>query len=287
MPGTNVELLDDSGMLRSRSSVPSPRAYRPGDEQALVAVWANSHARYGGFVPRSVSHWRWNILDRPGVHPEDIQIVQRPHGTIVGYGVLGPDGRVLEFVVATEQSPRLREAIASSLARALENRARASGLKTLRFVFPQTDKAVRRALRRLGYRMEPSGSLQLVIVDVAGMVRAMLHHREPELPAGWGPTFLLFLEPGKYRFCPHRRLHVSIGPPAVVTANPDIDIADCTILTDLSILTEIVFGRKSVNDVVEDGSVIVTPSTRMADAATFLRQIVVRSTWYTPIADGR
>ena len=287
MPGTNVELLDDSGMLRSRSSVPSPRAYRPGDEQALVAVWANSHARYGGFVPRSVSHWRWNILDRPGVHPEDIQIVQRPQGTILGYGVLGPGGEVLEFVVATEQSPRLREAIASSLACALENRARAGGLQALRFVLPETDKAVRRALRRLGYRMEPSGSLQLVIVDVAGMVRAMLHHRESELPAGWGPTFLLFLEPGKYRFCPHRRLHVSIGPPAVVTANPDIDIADCTILTDLSILTEIVFGRKSVNDVVEDGSVIVTPSTRMADAATFLRQIVVRSTWYTPVADGR
>ena len=287
MPGTNVELLDDSGMLRSRSSVPSPRAYRPGDEQALVAVWANSHARYGGFVPRSVSHWRWNILDRPGVHPEDIQIVQRPHGTIVGYGVLGPGGHVLEFVIAIEQSPRTREAVASSLGRALENRARARGFQMLRFGLPNTDKAVCRALRRLGYRMEPSGSLQLVIVDVAGMVRAMLHHREPELPAGWGPTFLLFLEPGKYRFCPQRRLHVSIGPPAVVTANPDIDIADCTILTDLSILTEIVFGRKSVNDVVEDGSVIVTPSTRMADAATFLRQIVVRSTWYTPIADGR
>ncbi len=267
--------------------MPRPRPYRAGDEPAVVALWAATHAEYGGFVPRSAPHWRWNILERPGVQPEDIQIVQRPDGTIVGYGVLGPGGRVLELVVTRDKPPRTRQAIATSVARALEDRARERGFQTLRFGLPATDRMVCRALRRLGYRMEPSGSLQLVIVDLAGLVTTLLRHREGEMPAGWRRTFLLILEPGNYRFCPHRRLHVSIGPPAVVTPNPDALTADCTISTDLSVLTEVVFRRRTVEEVLEDGSVTVTPASRTEDAMRLLSKIVLRSAWYTPIADGR
>lgn len=264
----------------------SLRTYRPGDETALVATWKEAHTGYGGFVPRTVRHWCWNILERPGVSAEDVQIFEREDGTIGGYGVLGASGQVLEFTIV-ETEPVAREAIATSLADALERRARLRGFDTLEFGLPNTDEPVCRGLRKLGYRMEPSDSLQLLIVDLPGLIRAILQQRKAELASGWSPSILLRVAPGHYRFCPHHSLLISIGPPISVAVDPAETSADCSISMDLSVLAEMVFRQSTVQDVLNNGRVKVEPSSAMSDATKFLSLIVLRSDWYSPTADGR
>ena len=71
------------------------RTFTAGDEPALVDLWNRAHAALGGHVPRTVDYWRWCILERPGVGPEDILILAGSHGPLA-YGALAPGGMVLE-----------------------------------------------------------------------------------------------------------------------------------------------------------------------------------------------
>ena len=262
------------------------RPYRPGDETPLVSLWREVYATNGGFVPRTPSYWRSNILDRPNVEHADIQILHGPSGTILGFGVLGPGGDVLEFAVTRKATPSQRRACTQQLLTALERRARHHGYETIQLRLLASDRAVSQALSNLGYRSESTRSLQLVIVDLASFCAAILQHRQPEFPEQWASSFRVNLEPGNYRFCPHRTLNITVDPPSVIANVPDQG-ADCTISMDVLTMMEIAFGLTTVHRAFDEGCIAVSPKSTQSDAVRLLSQFVIRGDWYSPLADAR
>jgi len=232
--------LKGSGkMLTSRLTI---RNYSSGDEKSLVAMWNLTYACYGGYVSRSPEYWRWSILERPGVSPQDILILQCS-GEILGYGVLDPKGVVLELAISVKLSSRNREKIATRLVMALEERSRIRGDEIIRFKLPSTDEPVRRTLRRAGYREEGGESLQVVIVDPVSLLTKILCNRVSRIPEGWSPTFLLEISPGKNHFCPYQQLRINIRSRIVEKVDQMGVTADYTVGTDLSTLTDLIFRR--------------------------------------------
>ena len=52
------------------------RSYRPGDEPQIVKLWNDHYAGYAGLSTRTVEYWRWSILERPGLSPQDVLLVE-------------------------------------------------------------------------------------------------------------------------------------------------------------------------------------------------------------------
>lgn len=277
-------------------------SYTPGDEAELVALWNGAHAIYGGHVPRTVESWRWCILERPGVASEDVVILRRT-GAVQAYGVLGPGGAVLELALAPALEGAAREAVAGALVAALERRCRERGDEEIAIELPRNDGPLDRLLAARSYRAEDTGSLQVAIVDLAALLSAILEQRRSRLPHGWAPGFRLRIAPGDYRFCPQREVIVRVGErPAAVADGHGAAVAaveagtavaagaapcDCTLDTDLSTLTDVIFGRTGVEAVLASGAVAVEPASREQDARTLLHLLVLKNPWYTPYADGR
>ena len=77
------------------------------------------------------------------------------------------------------------------------------------FQLPSQDKTVGRVLRRAGYREEErTRSLQLIIVDLASLLRELLRRPTVRFPRGWAPTFLMELTPGCYQFTPYQEIGI-------------------------------------------------------------------------------
>jgi hypothetical protein len=274
------------------------RRYQPGAESELVELWNRTHALYGGHVPRTVDYWRWCILARPGVEADDVIILAADEeaAPVVAYGVLGPGAAVLELAIDDGLVGEEREAVAARLVEALEDRCRVRGDEAIAMELPGNDGPLGRAMVAAGYRPEATGSRQLVIVDLALLLEELLAHRAPRLPHGWSPSFRVEIEPGAYHFCPQRRLLVRVGPPAQVTVlegegaaggDPAAASADCRLRTDISTLTDLIFNRVEVEAVLAGSDLTVEPAERAQDVRTLLNLLVVKSSWYTPNADGR
>jgi len=70
----------------------------------LVALAGRALGPYGGHVERSLEHWRWSILARPGIEPEaDVLVLSTAADEIQGYGVLAADGTVLVYFVSDKR----------------------------------------------------------------------------------------------------------------------------------------------------------------------------------------
>lgn len=277
--------------LRNRTRSPLRnvrlRPFRSGDETTLVDLFNQAFRDYGGFVPRTPEHWRWSILQRPGVEPEDVRILEREaDGTVVAYGVVDRDGKVLEFAVEPTLARRHRRRLARRLLDVLEARARERGADYVRLKVPVGEAAMRAALRGGGYREEEIGALQLVFVDLAGFLRRLLAHRAEEAEPD-PPAFRFELEPGSYRFAPHRRLLVRAGRPPEVSVDPGAVEVDGVLSCEMLTLCDVIFGRLATDDALESGAIQVRPTDRRGDAEALLRRLVIRAPWYSPIADGR
>lgn len=66
---------------RARAAEPLARAFRAGDEPAILHVLAECHP--GTWGRRTVEFWRWRHRQRPGAVEEDIVVIERD-GAIVG-----------------------------------------------------------------------------------------------------------------------------------------------------------------------------------------------------------
>jgi len=262
------------------------RNYHSGDEQALVAMWNLAYACYGGYVSRSPEYWRWCILERPGVSPQDLIILQC-EGDILGYGVLGPKGAVLELTLDLKLSSRKREKMATRLIMALEERSRIRGDEIMHFKLPYTDEPVCRALKHAGYREERGESFTVAIVDVFSLLAKILCHRESRIPKGWSPTFLLEISSGNYRFPVYQRLRINIESRMVEKVDRMGVTADYTVDTDLSTLTDIIFRRTTFDQALTTGGIIVHPTSGLWEVRTLVSLLTLESPWYTPHSDGR
>ncbi len=261
------------------------RPYRAGDETRLIALWQETFAGLVGYVERSATYWRWCILERPGVTAEDILIVE--HRTQpVAYGVLGPGGQILEFVVQRKMRRGKRARVARELLDALEERARRRGHAAVEVQLPATDGTLARVLRRRGYLARHRDWLQWVIVDLAGLIERVLAHRAANLPSAWRRVFVLELESGHYRCVPYRCLRIETAP-VRVQRDPSEASEAIQVKTDMSTLADLLFNRLSWRRAAAEKRIHVWPPGARADVRRLLRALRVTRPWYTPLADHR
>jgi hypothetical protein len=281
------------------------RTFRTGDESRLVGLANRAYTAFGGHVVRDVEGWRWSILDRPGVDPEDVMVVEAEDNAIVGYGVLGPGGVVLELCLDPDLAGRERAAVAKQLVGALEERCQSRGFEAIAFELPISDSVVDHLLVGDGYRSEETHSLTVNVIDLPGLLQKILAHHRDSLPPDWRADFLLDIAPGTYPSHRGTRLRVQIddGKDVLVseasngfsesaeapgsTESPPEVPAPIEIATDLSAITEIVFGRSSFDAAKAAGRIRVEPGDSERRARTLFELMAIKSPWYTPPADGR
>jgi hypothetical protein len=263
------------------------RSFAPGDEAALVALANRAYDHYAGNVPRTVEHWRWSILARPGVTAADILLLSQAAGDLLGHAVLGPGGIVLEFCLAPELAGERRAEAARALKDGLEARALATGRESILFELPRSDARVRALLAATGYRFEESRSLQLLLVDVAAALTRLLEHRQGRMPHDWRPVFRLDLAPGRYRIPGPLVLRVAPGESRPVTPATGDAAYDIDVRTDLSTLTDLILRHTRFDEARAAGRIAVAPAAREQDARTLCAWLALKSPWYTPPADDR
>lgn len=275
-------------MTRRSSSADefSIRHFRSGDEEAIISLFDAAYQDYGGFVPRDKEYWRWNVLQRPGMEAENILLCEDRGGRVRAYGVLSDAGSVLEFAITPEAPSQLRRHMASALLEAMEARGRAMGLETIIADLPRTDDPIREAAEAGGYRMEPAESLQLVVVDLVGLLREILRERTSELDALDGRTVTLEMAPGRCRFLSHDRVRIRPGSPAIVEAATGPDPESISLGIDLTTLMGVIFQGDDPDELIRSGSVRISREDHGPTRA-LLNAMAVSAPWYVPRSDGR
>ncbi|HEY7678864.1 MAG TPA: GNAT family N-acetyltransferase, partial [Candidatus Methylomirabilis sp.] len=71
------------------------RPHRPGDEEAMAALYNAAHGHLAGFIERSAERLRW-FFSRPGLEPGGIFVAERA-GRLAGYAVVYREGDVAEL----------------------------------------------------------------------------------------------------------------------------------------------------------------------------------------------
>lgn len=262
------------------------RAYREDDAVALAALWKTAHRKYGGYVPRTASYWDWNILNRPGVSGDDILVIHEGRG-ILGYGVLAPNGYILELAIEPTQSLGRRSEIATMLCKALENRARAKGIPRIYMAVPGDDQAVCAALRASDFFEGTGDFFNMTIVNPVGLIQRVLEYRRKNISQHWARTFVLEFANGHYRFNPFPKVYVQIGKELTVAPVTSDEPTGCRINMSLSVFAELIFNRRTFQSAVTSGEIVVTPHSELYDAQQLFSLITLRAPWYSPLADRR
>ena len=261
------------------------RVYCPGDELQLATFWQHCYASYGGFVARTVEHWRWAVLARPGVEHEDILLVESG-GKLQAYGALGPKGSILELAVEPNLPARKRRRALQQLVAGLEQRARERQFDVLTCSAPMNDQLIANFMLSAGYQVDEGVFVSLGIVNPMEAIRLTLTHRLPQLQ-GWEQTFLLELTPGYYRNLSQTLLLIRIAGTVSVedySGVPDAS-AGCRIATDLTTLTDVMFGGLSAQSCFTANTVITEPREAAPAALRLLEALSIRTPWQVPTSD--
>ena len=266
------------------------RSYRNGDRARILKVWSSAYDRYAGHVTRTPSYWEWAIRERPGVTDDDI-LVAEWRGRLMGYGVLGPGGKVLEFAIDPSLSGWLRRIVARVLVTALEQRARVSQCDAIYFRLPDGDAAQIAVLRSRAYVPDPSEHLQWVLLDLVELISSMLRHRWDQVPPEWERSFGFELEPGNYQFAPYRHLLIKLSAAGSSVERRTHDAPmphDATMVsTTVDTLADLILQKTRLDDELSHGRVFVNPDLAVKDVAKLLSLIRVTEPWFTPLADYR
>jgi hypothetical protein len=262
------------------------RHFRPGDEEAIIALFTLAYHDYGGYVLRDKDHWRWNVLQRPGVEAENILLCVDIAGRARAYGVLSTEGDVLEFAVTPEAPPHLRRQMAAALLEGMEARGRAMGRESISADLPRIDEPIREAAEAAGYRMEPAESLQLVVVDLVALLQEILRDRTGELGGLDGRTIVLEIAPGRCRFLSHDRIQIRAASTVTVEAATGQEPESISVGIDLTTLMGVVFQGDDPDELIRSEHVRVRPEDH-GPARALLSAMAVSAPWYIPHADGR
>ena len=269
----------------------SVRAYRDGDEHSLVELWESAHEDLGGYVPKSPEYWKWCVIQRPSVNPQDILLLEHDK-RLFAYAVLarkldveGYSGTVLEFAVGSWLSEKDRRLVAARLISELENRSRQRGDELLNLTVPAQDGAVAKALEKAGFRAESTDVFQLVIVDLVLLLNQILGQRKPGLTARQFPSFRIALQPGFYRYCPYESVRIDLGAEPIVEAS--VSSADHTVYTDLSTLTDLIFRRDHFDRLLAAGKIKIDSVNGVEHGRELFQMLTLKSEWFLPPVDGR
>jgi hypothetical protein len=220
------------------------------------------------------------------VSVDDILVIHEG-GAILGYGVLGPKGAVLELGIEPTLSLGRKSEIATMLCKALEKRARAKGNPAIYMSVPAGNQAVCDALCACDYSERMGEFLNMTIGNPVGLMRQVLEYRRKSIPQGWARTFLLEFANGYYRFNPFPKVYVQIGSKFTVIPVTTEQPTDCRINMSLSVFTELIFNRLTFQLAIESGEVTVTPHSELCDAQQLFSLLTLRAPWYSPLTDNR
>lgn len=152
------------------------RTFRFGDEIDLVKLFNKCYKDFVGFVPRTIEYWTWCCLNRPGIDKESIIIVSK-NEEIIGYAVVG-QSEVLEFCHDPQHNG---ETIATILLTQIQERIRKMGGDSVALNVPVNDKDVRRACQKLGFIETPPEQVFLNILNMPGLIQAILKDKNQSL----------------------------------------------------------------------------------------------------------
>lgn len=236
---------------------------RTGDEQVLADLHNRAFAAYPGTVLRTPEYWRWACVDRPGVSPEGIIILEEGDG-IEGYVVVSDDGTILEFAVDPE-TDRLR--VALLLLESAEQRARQTAAVRLTVNVPASDDVLAEAMARRGFG---PGELSRVHVTI---------HEYPELVRH-------LFETNGYRG-PGLELELRAGEVAGSFAipSPADRPAPLHLVADQRVLDRVILGASSPIRAQLTGGIHPRPWWRQLAAYRALRAMKVRGRWFHPLGD--
>jgi hypothetical protein len=262
------------------------RTYRNGDEIGILKLWHRAYAEYGGFAVRSVEHWLWAILNRPGVQPQDILLVESGDG-LQAYGALGPDGAILEFVVDPGRSRRERRSTLGTLLQGLEQRARDNGCDAIVCVAPASDRFVGKFLLNAGYYVRKMSFFCVGVADMRALIQRLLDNRRRNL-RGWRQVFLLELSQGSYQELPQSRISIEIGDDIHVTEGTGNrrGFAQCKISAEVAVMTDVIFRSASARSCLASGAITVHPPAKSPEALRLLEELSIKAPWHAPSSDA-
>jgi len=262
------------------------RTFRSADTLPLVELANRCLAPYAGWVPRTAEYWLWTTLARPGVDAADVLVLE-DDAEIVGYTALWGEGRVLDFVVDPDQPPRKRRALARQLIDAAEQRAQERGFDMLQFTLPISDQLVDTALRNSGYVVKQSEFFILGLLNPQALLQALANLRAARLTSLRIRSFVFELSPGQGPLLLTNRLILNLDPSLRVE-----DISDaaeysthCVIRIEVGSLAELIFCGRSIDSLLRQSQLQITPAAALADARTLLGALVVDTPWYIPASD--
>lgn len=144
------------------------RTMRSDEAGFLADLYASTYAGYVGWAERSAEDVRWRLLDRPGVSPEDVLVLETASG-VAAYAVLRDTGEVVEFVVPPGPAARTN---AVTMLAALEQRAAALGIERLRLNIPGDRDDLAAGVESAGFAAGQSNLMYVRLADLSLLVAA-------------------------------------------------------------------------------------------------------------------
>jgi hypothetical protein len=252
------------------------RSFRDGDEQLIVELFNEVHARYGGYVPRTVDYWLWSCLRRPDVNERGVFLAfdgQR----LCGYVVAGSSGNIWEYCVANGEDEAARALLAEAL-KYLE----AVGVSSANVNVPRGAGAVG-ALVEAGFGEVQPERMFITTLSPAALVRTLLSSRK-EAPFGQSD--------GRFAV----RLHhtpVGVGSEfSVSVRSGSVDVvegssAEPSVVVDLGFMDflSVIFGGSSAGRLLFAGKLRVKPIWKLRAGLRFLSAVRLRGSWFFPLSD--
>lgn len=274
-PGRAAEM----GLRDGRRAI-AVRRYRPGDEEAMAALYNAAHGHLAGFIERTGDRLRW-FLSRPGLEPEGVCVAERA-GRLAGYAVVYREGDVAELAA----DPADPWPVTDALLAAAEAYVASRGGGKVRVLLPPEYVAHDVALWERGYGLGPESLGVWSLVDAFGVVEAILREK---LREGTGPPpgkFLLRVQRGLYVEPLSPLVHVTISREGVKVI-PEAAAADVTIILAAEVLAELIYGEGRPMVSWLTGRVRIRPWHRTARGFHLLRALRVTDPWYFPMVDCR
>lgn len=262
------------------------RTFRSADTLPLVELTNRCYAPYAGWVPRTIEYWLWTTLARPGIDAADVLVLE-DDAAIVGYTALWEEGVVLDFILDPDQRPRKRRALGRELIDAAEERACKRGFDFLRFTLPITDHLLDAILRKSGYIVEQSEFFFLDILNPQVLLQALAGLRAARLTSMRTRSFVFDLSPAQYPLLLPTRLILKLDPSVRVENISDaVEYpTHCVIRIDMCALAELIFCGKSIDSLLGQSQLQITPAASLADVRRLLGALVVDTPWYIPASD--
>jgi putative sterol carrier protein len=254
------------------------RTYKEGDEAEFVSLFNQAYNRYAGFVPRTEDYWLWCCLDRPGVSPEGIIVVEEKHnGKIVGYAVAGKSGNIWEFCV--DQNPD-RKRVISMLFEGVSEYLRRVNAERIVLNIPSDDLMMQEVCAQQDFFELPPDQMFIGVTDFEALIVALTKNAKKKL-TDFKQTVTFELLDARPWVNPV--FSMKIG--AEIQVFPEPISTDVYIKVSSDVLASILLGETYPSKAFLERKLRVIPLWKTSKALKFLGAIRMHNSWFYSLAD--